>query len=91
MEWTTSCLDWERRIVAGESLIVSPPLFPDVADEAWDICSSFVLTDVTGHPTIGQVARPWLRDWVRTIFGAESPEGRRLINEYFLMVSKKNI
>lgn len=90
MEWTTSCLDWERRIVAGESLIVSPPLFPDVADEAWDICSSFVLTDVTGHPTIGQVARPWLRDWVRTIFGAESPEGRRLINEYFLMVSKKN-
>lgn len=90
MEWTTSCIDWERRIVAGESLIVSPPLFPDVADEAWNICSSFVLTDVAGHPTIGQVARPWLRDWVRTIFGSESPEGRRLINEYFLMVSKKN-
>ena len=90
MEWTTSCIDWERRIVAGESLIISPPLFPDVADEAWDICSSFVLTDVAGHPTLGQVARPWLRDWVRTIFGAESPEGRRLINEYFLMVSKKN-
>ena len=90
MEWTTSCIDWERRIVAGESLIISPPLFPDVADEAWDICSSFVLTDVAGHPTLGQVARPWLRDWVRTIVGAESPEGRRLINEYFLMVSKKN-
>lgn len=90
MEWTTSCPDWERRIVAGESLIVSPPLFPGVADEAWEICSSFILTDVTGHPTIGQVARPWLRDLVRTIFGSESPEGRRLINEYFLMVSKKN-
>lgn len=90
MEWTTACPDWERRIVAGESLIVSPPLFPDVADQAWDICSGFILTDVTGHPTIGQVARPWLRDLVRTIFGSESPEGRRLINEYFLMVSKKN-
>lgn len=90
MDWTTSCPDWERRIVAGESLIVSPPLFPSVADEAWEICSSFILTDVTGHPTIGQVARPWLRDLVRTIFGSESPEGRRLINEYFLMVSKKN-
>ena len=90
MEWTTSCPDWERRIVAGESLIVSPPLFPDVADEAWEICSSLILTDVTGHPTIGQVARPWLRDLVRTIFGSESPEGRRLINEYFFMVSKKN-
>lgn len=90
MEWTTSCPDWERRIVAGESLIVSPPLYPSVADEAWEICSSFILTDVAGHPTIGQVARPWLRDLVRTIFGSESPEGRRLINEYFLMVSKKN-
>lgn len=90
MEWTTACPDWERRIVAGESLIVSPPLFPDVADEAWEICSSFILTDVTGHPTIGQASRPWLRDLVRTIFGAESPEGRRLINEYLLMVSKKN-
>lgn len=91
MEWTTACPDWERRIVAGESLIVSPPLFSGVADEAWDICSSFILTDVAGHPTIGEVARPWLRDLVRTIFGAESPEGRRLINEYLLMVSKKNI
>ena len=90
MEWTTACPDWERRIVASESLIISPPLFPEVADEAWEICSSFVLTDIPGHPTIGQVARPWLRDLVRTIFGAEGPEGRRLINEYFIMVSKKN-
>jgi len=89
MEWTTSCPDWERRIVAGESLIVSPPLFPSVADEAWSICSQFKLVDL-GGVTIGEVARPWLRDLVRTIFGAESPEGRRLINEYFLMVSKKN-
>lgn len=90
MEWTTTCIDWEDRIVRGESLIVSPPLFPDVADEAWAICSQFRLTDIAGHPTIGEVARPWLRDLVRTIFGAESPEGRRLINEFFLMVSKKN-
>lgn len=89
MEWTTACPDWERRIVAGESLIVSPPLFPSVADEAWSICSQFRLVDL-GGVTIGEVARPWLRDLVRTIFGAESPEGRRLINEYFLMVSKKN-
>ena len=90
MEWTTACVDWESRIVRGDSLIVSPPLFPAVADEAWDICSQFKLTDIAGHPTIGQVARPWLRDLVRTIFGSEGPEGRRLINEYFLMVSKKN-
>ncbi len=89
MEWTTACPDWERRIVARESLIVSPPLFPSVAEEAWAICSQLKLVDL-GGVTIGDVARPWLRDLVLTVFGAESPEGRRLINEYFLMVSKKN-
>ncbi len=91
MEWSTACPDWEQRIVRQESLIVCPPLFPEVADEAWRICGSLILTDVAGHPTIGQVARPWLRDLVRVIFGAENPDdGRRLINEFFLMVSKKN-
>lgn len=89
MEWTTSCTDWEQRIVARESLITCPPLYPDLADEAWDICSSLKLMDM-GGVTIGEVALPWLRDLVRTIFGAESPEGRRLINEFFVMVSKKN-
>ncbi|AVS67863.1 terminase [Paracidovorax avenae] len=89
MEWTTACVDWEDRIVRGDSLIVSPPLFPDLADEAWAICSELRLKDLGGL-TIGETARPWLRDLVRTIFGAENPEGRRLINEYFLMVSKKN-
>lgn len=89
LEWTTSCVDWERRIVAKESLIVSPPLYPELADQAWEICSSFRLMDL-GGVTIGEVARPWLKELVRAIFGAESPEGRRLINEFFLMVSKKN-
>lgn len=89
-EWTTSCKDWESRIVRGESLITCPPLFPSVADEAWDICSQFRMVDAGGQP-LGELARPWLRDLVRVIFGAEDPDsGRRLINEYFLMVSKKN-
>lgn len=57
---------------------------------AWPICSQFRLTNVAGHPTIGEVARLWLRDMVRTIFGAKSPEGRQLVNECFLMRSKKN-
>lgn len=90
-EWTTACLDWERRIVARESLIVSPPLFPEVAAEAWEKCSGFELTDVTGQPLLGDASLPWLRDFVMAVFGAEDPEtGRRHINEFLMMVSKKN-
>jgi phage terminase large subunit-like protein len=91
MEWTTSCVDWERRIVAREPLIVSPPLFPQEADEAWDICGGFRLVDVTGQPLLRDAALPWLRDFVRAVFGAYNPEdGRRYINEFLFCVSKKN-
>lgn len=90
-EWSTACPDWERRIVARESLIVCPPLFPDVAAEAWERCANFILTDVTGQPFLGDASLPWLRDFVLAVFGAEDPEtGRRHINEFMLMVSKKN-
>jgi phage terminase large subunit-like protein len=91
VKWTTACPDWERRIVARESLIPCPPLFPEVAAEAWERCSNFRLIDVTGQPLLGDAALPWLRDFVLTVFGAEDPEtGRRHINEFLLMVSKKN-
>lgn len=89
--WTTACPDWERRIVARESLIPCEPLFPEVAAEAWDRCSNFVMADVAGQPTFGDAALPWIKDFVLTVFGAEDPEtGRRHINEFLLMVSKKN-
>nr|WP_307731255.1 terminase large subunit [Massilia agilis] len=72
-------------------MIVCPPLFPSVADEAWDMCSEFRLTDVMGQPLLGDASLPWLRNFVRAVFGAEDPEtGRRHINEFMLMVSKKN-
>ncbi len=91
MSYTTACPDWERRIVARESLIAIPPLYPDVAAEAWEICSGFILVDVAGQPTVGEASLPWLREFVEAVFGAEDPEtGRRHINEIMLMVSKKN-
>lgn len=91
MDWTTACPDWERRIVARESLIPLAPLFKDQADEAWEICGGLRLVDVTGQPLLRDAALPWTRDLVRAIFGAYNPDdGRRLINEYLLMVSKKN-
>jgi hypothetical protein len=30
MSYSMACSDWERRIVAQESLIALPPLYPDV-------------------------------------------------------------
>jgi len=90
MSYTTACLDWERRIVARESLIALPPLYPDMAADAWDICGGFCLVDVTGQPLVRDASLPWLRGFVEAVFGAEDPDGRRHINEIFLMVSKKN-
>ena len=91
MEWTTACPDWERRIVQRESLIACPPLFPSVAEEAWGFIGEFILTDVGGQPRLRDASLPWLRDFVMAVFGAEDPEtGRRHINEFLLMVSKKN-
>lgn len=91
LKWSTACPDWERRIVARESLIPCAPLYPAVADEAWGYASSFCLTDVTGQPLLGEASLPWTRDFIMAIFGAEDPEsGRRRINEFFMMVAKKN-
>lgn len=91
MEYTTACPDWERRIVARESLITSPPLFPEVAAEAWEMVGGFKLVDVAGQPLVREASLPWSRELVEVIFGSENPEtGRRLINEIFLLVSKKN-
>ena len=89
-EWRTDCRDWERRVVARESLIVSSPLFPSAADEAWEICKGFRIADI-GGVDLADAALPWTRDLVRAIFGACNPEdGRRYINEFFWCVSKKN-
>lgn len=91
MEWTTSCPDWEDRIVRRQSLVPCSPLYPEVAADAWDICSQFIMTDVAGQPTMGEATRDWMRDLIQVIFGAEDPEtGRRRINEFFWCVSKKN-
>lgn len=44
-----------------------------------------------GQPLLGEASLPWLRDFVMAVFGAEDPDtGRRHINEFMLMVSKKN-
>ena len=91
MNWSTSCPDWERRIIAGESLIPCPPLFPDQAEYALSIFKQLRVYDVLGQPTLGECCRPWVFDFVGAIFGAYDAEtGRRLITEFLLHISKKN-
>lgn len=91
MEWSTALPDWERRIVAGESLVPCAPLFQSEADAGLAIFRDLRAVDVAGSPTLGQISRPWVLDWAASIFGAYDPDtGRRLIREWFLLVSKKN-
>lgn len=89
--WTTSCPDWKRRIVAGESLVPCGPIFPDQALEGLEIFNQLVAVDVTGSPTFGEISRKWILDLVAAIFGAyDAQTGRRMIREIFLLISKKN-
>ena len=89
--WTTACPDWERRIVARESLIPFSPLFPGEAEKALAIFDQLRMVDVGGSPTFGEVCRPWIREFAAAVFGSYDPdEGRRLITEFALLISKKN-
>ena len=89
--WSTACLDWERRILAGESLVPLAPLFPDEAAAALAVFDSLTIVDAAGQPTMGEACRAWFRDFVAAIFGAyDASTGRRLIRSFMLLVAKKN-
>jgi phage terminase large subunit-like protein len=91
VEWTTACPDWERRIVRRESLIPFPPLFPDEANAALEVYRALHAVDVALSPPLGEVSRPWSIDFVGAVFGAyDHSTGRRLIREFFELISKKN-
>lgn len=96
MKWSTACPDWERRIVAGESLVPIRPLFPEVGADALRVFCSLQATDLpkkknSRHPTLGEIVDQNILDLVEVLFGAEDPKTKqRLINRFMLLISKKN-
>lgn len=89
-QWSTACIDWEARLVAGES-IIPPPIFPDLAEQALSIFRELRVSDLPGKPTFGECSEEWVFDFVKVIFGGYDAEtGNQLIREYGLLISKKN-
>jgi phage terminase large subunit-like protein len=91
MEWSTECKDWEERIIGKKSLITFPPLFTGEAYDGLEVFKQLRVVDVMGKPTFGEITRDWIYDFVGQIFGSYDVDtGRRLISEYFMLISKKN-
>lgn len=90
-DWSTACPDWEKKIVAGESLVPVGAIYEEEAAQALAVFNSLRIVDAPGRPTFGEAGGKWVEDLVRAIFGAYNPEtGIREINEFFLCVAKKN-
>ncbi|MBN3966302.1 terminase large subunit domain-containing protein [Pseudomonas gregormendelii] len=89
--WDTACPDWESRIINRQSLVPFPPLFPNEAAACMQVLNDLRIVDAPGSPLIGESCAPWISDLAGAIFGAyNSDTGERLIQEFFLLISKKN-
>lgn len=89
-EYSTACQDWQERLRAGKP-IIPPPIYPDAAEHALRVFKSLRIGDLPGKPTFGEVSYPWVFDFVAAVFGGYNKEtGEQLINEYALLISKKN-
>ncbi len=91
LTWDLACRDWEDRLLTGRSLVPDLPLFEDEAARAVRIFNRLMIPDVIGTPAMAQAAGDWVRDIVRALFGAyDAKAQRRMIQEVFLLVPKKN-
>jgi phage terminase large subunit-like protein len=89
--WSTACLDWEERLLAGQSLVPELPLFEGEVELAIRIFNRLKLPDLAGQPTRGQVCGPYLYPIISAIFGSLDPETQqRHIREFFMMIPKGN-
>ena len=58
--WDTSCLDWEKRIMAGTSLVPALPLFEDQVAKALRIFKRLRIPDIPGTPTMAEACGEWV-------------------------------
>jgi phage terminase large subunit-like protein len=89
--WSTAFPGWEQALAAGRPLVPELPLFKDQADRAERIFNRLRIPDVIGQPSMEVAAGDWVRAIVRALFGSYDQEAnRRMIQEVFLLVPKKN-
>lgn len=89
-EWSTTCPDWQARLMARESIIPAP-IYLEQAAQALAIFKELRVVDLPGKPTFGECSEQWVFDFVAAVFGAYDAEtGRQLIREFYLLISKKN-
>ncbi|WBU27576.1 terminase large subunit [Rhodopseudomonas palustris] len=96
-DWRTALPDWESRILERKSLI--PPnlvFFDEQAEKALRIFKRLKVPDIEPHEngeywTHGEACDEWVFDLVRAVFGSyDVAIKRRMIQEFFLLVPKKN-
>lgn len=79
-------------MLAGRPLVPDLPLFNTEAQAALRVFKSLRLPDVVGTPTLGEAAGDWFFAIVAALFGSyDSALQRRMIQELFLLVPKKNM
>ncbi len=89
--WDTSCVDWEDRILSGRSLVPDLPLFEAEAARALAIFKRLRIPDLIGTPTMGEACGEWFYPIVAALFGSYDPtSNRRMIQEFFQLIPKKN-
>lgn len=89
--WNTALPDWQERIVAGRPLVPTLPLFADQAAKGLRIFRRLRIPDVHGQPTMAEACGPWYFPIVEALFGSyDALARRRMIQEYFLLIPKKN-
>ncbi len=82
--------DWEKQIRAGSSLMpMGLRLDLERAQRARTIFDLLQIPDVIGTPTFGEAGGEWFKEIVGAVFGTWNGTMRG-VNEFFVMIPKKN-